>query len=283
MNALDELDRSSRRCRRPWLSFLSATLLAVILFTAGGPALSFVRISTTAAPNNRRADYTGAAVPTTASVRPAAATPTAAPTAVATSPPRPRCGNGLCELPETVDSCFEDCPGVTTPAMCGEEPHSDPGGEAVAWGLTHKTTSAAECCERCAAHAADPKNAKKPCNSWVFCHMPQCWSLDTGAWLLHLPFRPCSPRLRSLRFACLAGHQHKFGECWLKWQVDAKHPLYGQRGRYSDDFRKRHARAHMVGTNSDGSRRNLSVPTHVPWCGLTPPLPFTPLSQHTLA
>eukprot|EP00967_Tisochrysis_lutea_P047955 scaffold58501_cov33-Tisochrysis_lutea.AAC.1 len=129
-----------------------------------------------------------------------------------------------------------NCPGVTTPAMCGEEPHSDPGGEAVAWGLSHRTASAAECCERCATHAADPKNAKKPCNSWVFCYLPLCWSLDTG-------------------------HKHSFGECWLKWQIDATHPLYGQRGRYSDEFRKRHWRAHLTGG------RNLSMPSHVPWTG----------------
>ena len=31
-------------------------------------------------------------------------------------------------------------PGVTTPAICGEEPHGDPGGEAVAWGITHRAT-----------------------------------------------------------------------------------------------------------------------------------------------
>lgn len=150
--------------------------------------------------------------------------------------PVSQCGNGICELSETVESCFADCPGVTTPAMCGEEPHSDPGGEAVAWGLSHRTASAAECCERCATHAADPKNAKKPCNSWVFCYLPLCWSLDTG-------------------------HKHSFGECWLKWQIDATHPLYGQRGRYSDEFRKRHWRAHLTGG------RNLSMPSHVPWTG----------------
>ena len=129
-------------------------------------------------------------------------------TAQAAPPPPPQhaprstyCGDNKCEPDE---DCFADCPGVTTPPTCGEEPHSDPGGEAVAWGLTHKTASAAECCERCAAHAADPKNAKKPCNSWVFCYLPQCWSLDTG-------------------------HKHTFGECWLKWQVNPGRPLYGQR------------------------------------------------------
>ena len=146
------------------------------------------------------------------------------------------CGDGKCVSPETVDTCFADCPGVTTPPMCGEEPHSDPGGEAVVWGLSHKTTSAAECCERCAVHAANSHNARKPCNSWVFCYLPQCWSLDTG-------------------------HQHIGGECWLKWQVDKDSPLYGQRGRYSDEFRARHWSAHLTGG------RNLSVPTHVPWTG----------------
>ena len=46
---------------------------------------------------------------------------------------------------------------------------------------------------------------------------------------------------------------------WLKWQANPKHPLYGQRGRDSDDFRKRHWHAHR--------HNNLTVPTHVPWAG----------------
>ena len=134
-----------------------------------------------------------------------------------------------------------DCPGVTTPPQCGEEPHSDVGGSAVVWGASHKKDSAAQCCDACAAHAADPKNARKPCNSWVFCYTyPQCWSLDTGNW-------------------------HGFGECWLKHQTDPKNPLYGQRGAFTDEFRRKHANAHKTGRNPDGTRRNLSVPTHVPW------------------
>lgn len=51
----------------------------------------------------------------------------------------------------------------------------------------------------------------------------------------------------------------RFGECWLKYQANPKAPLYGQRGRYSDDFRKRHWNAHR--------HNNLTVPTHVPWAG----------------
>ena len=42
-----------------------------------------------------------------------------------------------------------------------------------------------------------PRHAKKPCNSWVFCYLPHCWSLDSG-------------------------NVHTFGECWLKWQVNAR-------------------------------------------------------------
>ena len=155
----------------------------------------------------------------------------------------PGCGNGKCESHETNVTCLADCPGVTTPAICGEEPHSDTGGHAVVWGASHKKATASECCDACAKHAADPKNAKRPCVSWVFCQTyPQCWSLDTGNW-------------------------HGFGECWLKWQSDPKNPLYGQRGKFTEEFRKMHWRAHFTGRNPDGTPRNLSVPTHVPWTG----------------
>ena len=54
---------------------------------------------------------------------------------------------------------------------------------------------------------------------------------------------------------------------WLKWQVDPRAPLYGQRGAYTAAFRTQHKHAHLIGTNVDGSPRNLSVPSHVPWTG----------------
>lgn len=169
----------------------------------------------------------------------------AAPTASA-----PVCGDDVCSPSETRESCFADCPGITTPEMCGEEPHADPGGEAVAWGLTHRTGSAAECCQRCATHAAEPANKKKPCNSWVFCNEPQCWSLDNG-------------------------HNHTFGECWLKWQVDAAAPLYGQRGKYSEEFRRKHRHVHRKETKSllpSEMQRLISdqrdAPLPRPRCGL---------------
>lgn len=85
-----------------------------------------------------------------------------------------KCGDKTCmHAPENaaaLSSCMADCPGVTTPRMCGEEPHSDPGGNAVVWGAAHKKTSASECCDACAAHAANPRNQKRPCNSWVRLH-----------------------------------------------------------------------------------------------------------------
>ena len=120
--------------------------------------------------------------------------------------------------------CPADCPGITTAPECGEEPHSDPAGEAVAWGSApeHRVTSASECCARCKAHAADPRHASKPCNSWVFCYLPHCWSLDSG-------------------------NVHTFGECWLKWQADPAHPLYGQRGKYTEEFRRRNRDKHLNG------------------------------------
>ena len=307
MNVEEGVSVMLSRLRRPRCCFVMLTFAAVIVFAGGRP------ISAALQGHTQRGDiimaHTQTAGPIQGELSPPAVSssppPSPSPSPQASPPPppmsiakQPICGNGKCEPPETIASCFADCPGVTTPAQCGEvrsfthiitllrpcsrlptiscipgtctiiarpnrfvllsfllccligalpacpsqEPHSDPGGEAVAWGLTHKTASAAECCERCAAHAADPKNRRKPCNSWVFCYMPQCWSLDTG-------------------------HKHTFGECWLKWQVDASHPLYGQRGRYSDAFRTRHKYAHLTGTNVDGSARNLSVPSHVPWTG----------------
>ena len=167
----------------------------------------------------------------------------------------PRCGDGKCELPETAATCFADCPGVTTPPQCGEERDSDPQGHAVVDGRGHHVASAAACCDACAAHAQ--KNPKRPCNSWVFCYMPHCWSAD-------------------------AGNTHLFGECWLKWQTNPTEPLYGQRGAYTEAYRKRHRGDHLNGKyptdpNSvkamepfgivPGSQRNLSVPTHVAWAG----------------
>lgn len=159
------------RIRRPRCLFTVVASIIVIIFAGGGPIAAAMGLSSPVNHYTVEHKYTQMLSP---SPPPPSSPPPSPPIALAV------CGDGKCEPPETIASCFADCPGVTTPAMCGEEPHSDPGGEAVAWGLTHKTATASECCERCQKHANDPKNLKKPCNSWVFCPLPQCWSLDTG-------------------------------------------------------------------------------------------------------
>lgn len=125
-------------------------------------------------------------------------------------------------------------PGVTTQPVCGEEPHSDTGGAAVVFGINHRAASAQDCCDLCQAHAAKAKangrGKRMPCNSWVFCPLPICWGLDTG-W------------------------NHTYGECWLKHQPDPAHPLYGQRGAYTPEYRRRHRHV------------RTGAPSHVPWTG----------------
>lgn len=119
---------------------------------------------------------------------------------------------------------------MTTDPKCGEEPHSDTGGFAVVFGINHRVESAQACCDKCTEHAANPRNAKRPCNSWVFCPLPVCWGLDTG-W------------------------NHTFGECWLKYQQDPSHPLYGQRGAYTPEYRAKYKHV------------RTGAPSHVPWTG----------------
>ena len=98
------------------------------------------------------------------------------------------------------------------------------------FGINHRTASAQECCDKCQQHAAHPRNKKRPCNSWVFCPLPICWGLDTG-W------------------------NHTFGECWLKFQPDPSHALYGQRGAYTPEYRHKYRYI------------RTGAPSHVPWTG----------------
>ena len=271
-------DTATEKVQRPLLCFVLVTLSLVVVVAGGGPMLNLLQ--------SRRTTVKVAAVPEEAprlSLVDSVSSPTAATTiskaqggstslvvdgggaSVALSPsaypppppPSAVCGNNKCEPPETIETCFADCPGVSTPPMCGEEPHSDPQGNAVVDGRGHHVKTAGECCDACAAHAA--KYPHRACNSWVFCYMPHCWSADNG-------------------------NTHLFGECWLKHQSDPKHPLYGQRGQYTDAYRHVNRDKHLNGRyppasdkNSvaamapfgivPGSPRNLSVPTHVSWTG----------------
>jgi len=199
-NIEDGADTILSSIRRPWCLLSGVTLATLLLVAGGGPLSAAMHASNHSPPP------------------PPPPPPPHPPPPPRLSPPPPpspaACGDGRCEPPETMVDCPADCPGITTAPECGEEPHSDPAGEAVAWGSApeHRVSSASECCARCKAHAADPRHASKPCNSWVFCYLPHCWSLDSG-------------------------NVHTFGECWLKWQVrtaglkvSCTHPQHGARG-----------------------------------------------------
>ena len=157
------------------------------------------------------------------------------------------CGDGICNGAEDINTCMADCPGVTTSETCGEEPHSDRGGKTLTFGVSHRTTSAQECCDRCTAHSV--KNHKNnPCNSWTFCNAPVCWGLDTG-W------------------------NHTFGECWLRHMRPAEDgtpaaPTFGQRGAYGAEYRQKMLRTRKACTTDlpGGLSEGWSCPpTHVPW------------------
>jgi hypothetical protein len=91
-------------------------------------------------------------------------------------------------------------PGRPIPPECHTELHTDYGGAAVRWGLTHHKESAADCCQACLDHAKRARPGEKKCNIWVYCPSEDgCHSPDI--------------------------YQHKHQECWLKY-VSISLPLY---------------------------------------------------------
>ena len=82
--------------------------------------------------------------------------------------------------------------GRPVPAVCNAELHTDYGGAAVRWGLTHHKESAADCCQACLDQAKHAKPGEMRCNIWVYCPSEfGCYSPDI--------------------------YQHKHQECWLKY------------------------------------------------------------------
>ena len=154
----------------------------------------------------------------------------------------------LCNL---LGECHPDnqhCPPVTTNPSCGEVPHSGRDGAVLTWGLSYKTASAQECCDRCKGHP-------KGCNSWTFCGLPVCWGLDTG-------------------------HNHTYGECWLRRLKDVRavNSSFRQRGKYTAQWLSQHRRARP------GCKRNepwACSPTHVPYTsGALGGPPFDPEERY---
>ena len=82
--------------------------------------------------------------------------------------------------------------GRPVPGVCNVELHTDYGGAAVRWGLTHHKESAADCCQACLDQAKRAKPGEMRCNIWVYCPSEfGCFSPDI--------------------------YEHKHQECWLKY------------------------------------------------------------------
>lgn len=103
--------------------------------------------------------------------------------------------------------------GPQLPPECHAEPHTDYGGAAVRWGLTHPKESAYDCCQACLDHAKKAQPDENKCNIWVYCPS------ETGCY---------SPDI----------YQHKHMECWLKY---ADQPKPNFKNKYSESYRSSHS------------------------------------------
>jgi hypothetical protein len=63
-----------------------------------------------------------------------------------------------------VNAAEEIIPGPPLPPECNAEVHTDYGGAAVRWGLTHHKESAADCCLACMDQAKRAKPGALKCN-----------------------------------------------------------------------------------------------------------------------
>uniref|UniRef100_A0A7N0V5Z4 Uncharacterized protein n=1 Tax=Kalanchoe fedtschenkoi TaxID=63787 RepID=A0A7N0V5Z4_KALFE len=123
------------------------------------------------------------------------------------------------DKPEGEPDFDEDIiPGRPLPPECRTEIHTDYGGMAVRWGLTHHKDSAADCCEACLDQAKNAKPDAMRCNIWVYCPS------ETGCY---------SPDI----------YEHKYQECWLKF---AETPRVSFKGQYSESYREAHPTAPLI-------------------------------------
>ncbi|XP_039805843.1 uncharacterized protein LOC120669972 isoform X2 [Panicum virgatum] len=122
------------------------------------------------------------------------------------------------DKPENEQEEEEIVPGPPLPPECNAELHTDYGGTAVRWGLTHHKESAADCCQACIDQAKRAKPGALKCNIWVYCPSEYgCYSPDK--------------------------YEHKHQECWLK---QADHPKLNFKHRYSERYRDSHPTAPVV-------------------------------------
>ncbi|KAI3802383.1 hypothetical protein L1987_30515 [Smallanthus sonchifolius] len=108
--------------------------------------------------------------------------------------------------------------GRRLPSECNAELHTDYGGQAVKWGLTHHKESAYECCQACINQAKNARFGEMKCNIWVYCPAEEgCHSPDI--------------------------YQHKLEECWLKY---AEEPKVNFKDEYSESYRRNRPNAPLV-------------------------------------
>ncbi|KAJ0604121.1 hypothetical protein HanRHA438_Chr02g0057701 [Helianthus annuus] len=122
------------------------------------------------------------------------------------------------DKPEGEDDFDDILAGRRLPPECNVELHTDYGGHAVKWGLTHHKESAYECCQACLNQAKNARPDEMKCNIWVYCPAEEgCHSPDI--------------------------YQHKLEECWLKY---AEEPKVTFKDTYSENYRRNHPNAPMV-------------------------------------
>ncbi|GJM86930.1 hypothetical protein PR202_ga02833 [Eleusine coracana subsp. coracana] len=122
------------------------------------------------------------------------------------------------DKPENEPEEEEIIAGPPLSPQCNVELHTDYGGAAVRWGLTHHKESAADCCQACLDQAKNAKPGEMKCNIWVYCPSEfGCYSPDK--------------------------YEHKHQECWLK-QDD--HPKLNFKDKYSESYRDSHPTAPVV-------------------------------------
>ncbi|PHU18864.1 hypothetical protein BC332_10015 [Capsicum chinense] len=123
------------------------------------------------------------------------------------------------DKPEGVEELdYEIVAGKQLPIECHAEAHTDYGGDAVRWGLTHHRETAYDCCMACLNQAKHAGPNEKKCNIWVYCPS------ETGC---H------SPDI----------YQHKHQECWLKY---AENPKLNFKDRYPESYRNAHPNAPVI-------------------------------------
>lgn len=147
--------------------------------------------------------------------------------------------------------------GRPVPAVCNAELHTDYGGAAVRWGLTHHKESAADCCQACLDQASRAKPGEMRCNIWVYCpsefgcfspdiyeHKHQeCWLKYVSTYLVHLLVYPMLSFLETARPRWI-GSLSDYKSCLCKLQ--AEKPKQNFKDRYSETYRNNHPKAPSI-------------------------------------